>query len=80
MQYIYPKLKQSPSVHSMVPARRPKIKTATLTVRIDPMIKAAAEAAAAHERRSLTSLLEVLILNHCRTLGLTPDPSAKEIR
>ena len=64
----------------MAPARRPKIKTATLTVRIDPLIKAAAEAAAVHERRSLTSLLEVLILNHYRTLGLTPDPSAKEFR
>ena len=64
----------------MAPARRPKIKTATLTVRIDPVIKAAAEAAAVLERRSLTGLLEVLILNHCRTLGISPDSSAKESR
>jgi len=64
----------------MAPARRPKIKTATLTVRIDPVIKAAAEAAAVLERRSLTGLLEVLILNHCRTLGISLDSSAKESR
>lgn len=60
--------------------RRPKVKTATLTVRLDPKIKAAAEAAAEHERRSLTSLLEVLIVNHCRTLGLSPEHFAKESR
>ncbi|KDC14185.1 hypothetical protein AZ20_1115 [Bordetella bronchiseptica E014] len=42
------------------------------------MIKAAAEAAAVLERRSVTGLLEVLILNHCRTLGISPDSQAKE--
>lgn len=60
--------------------RRPKVKTATLTVRIDPRIKAAAEAAAEHDHRSLTSLLEVLIVNHCRALGLSPEHFAKESR
>ncbi len=58
--------------------RRPKIKTATITVRIDPKIKAAAEAAAEHDHRSLTSLLEILIVNHCRVLGLSPEQSSKE--
>ena len=53
--------------------RRPKIKTATLTLRLDPKIKAAAEAAAEKDHRSLTSLLEVLIVNHCRALGLGPE-------
>jgi predicted HicB family RNase H-like nuclease len=62
----------------MVIPRRPKVKTATLTVRIDPKIKAAAEAAALRERRSLTSLLEVLILDHCCALGLSPEQLAKE--
>ena len=61
----------------MVTTRRQKVKTATLTVRLDPRIKAAAEAAAEHEHRSLTSLLEVLIVNHCRTLGLSPEHFAK---
>lgn len=58
--------------------RRPKVKTATLTVRLDPKIKAAAEAAAVWEHRSLTSLLEVLILDHCRALGLSPEHLTKK--
>lgn len=62
----------------MVIPRRSKVKTVMLTVRIDPKIKAAAEAAALRERRSLTSLLEVLILDHCRALGLSPEQLAKE--
>lgn len=33
-----------------------------------------------HDHRSLTSLLEVLIVNHCRTLGLSPEHFAKESR
>jgi len=28
----------------------------------------------------VTGLLEVLILNHCRTLGISPDSRAKEFR
>lgn len=60
--------------------RRPKVKTATLTVRLDPKIKAAAEAAAEHDHRSLTSLLEVLIVNHCRALGLSLEHFPKEPR
>lgn len=60
--------------------RRPKIKTATLTLRLDPRIKAAAEAAAERDHRSLTSLLEVLIVNHCRALGLGPEHFSKEVR
>ena len=61
----------------MPTSRRPKVKTATLTVRIDPKIKAAAEAAAEQDHRSLTSLLEVLIVNHCRTRGLSPERFSK---
>jgi len=64
----------------MATMRRPKVKTATLTVRLDPRIKAAAAAAAEHEHRSLTSFLEMLIVNHCRALGLTPEKAAKEFR
>ena len=59
--------------------RRPKIKTATLSVRLDPKIKAAAEAAAEREHRSLTNFLEVLIVTHCDRLGLGPDRIAKEL-
>lgn len=64
----------------MAITQRPKIKTATLTVRLDPKIKAAAEAAAEYEHRSLTNFLEVLIVNHCQTLGLSPEQFAKEPR
>jgi hypothetical protein len=47
-------------------------------MRLDPKIKAAAEAAAEQDHRSLTSLLEVLIVNHCRALGLNPERFSKE--
>lgn len=64
-----------------MPRGRPKIKTAIMTLRVDPEIKAAAEVAAAQDRRSLTNLVEVLLVNHCKTLKLyPPQDSAKEIR
>lgn len=59
-------------------SRRPRVKTATMTLRLDPKIKAAAEAAAEQEHRSITSLIEVLILNHCRAIGVDPAKSVKE--
>lgn len=59
-------------------SRRPKVKTATKTLRLDPKIKAAVEAAAEQEHRSITSLIEVLILNHCRAIGLSPGQAVKE--
>jgi hypothetical protein len=46
-----------------------------MTLRVDPEIKAAAEKAAAQDRRSLTSLVEVLLVNHCRNLNLYPITS-----
>jgi hypothetical protein len=57
MQYMY-----APGV----PAKKRKTKTAVLTIRLDPRIKAAAEIAAEREHRSVTGFIEVLILNHCR--------------
>ena len=44
----------------------PKLKTATMTLRIEPAVKAAAKLAARADRRSVASLIEVLILGHCR--------------
>ena len=44
-----------------------------MTLRIDPEIKAAAEKAAARDRRSLTNLVEVLLVDHCRSLDLYPS-------
>tara|TARA_R110001599_G_scaffold64023_3_gene179209 strand:- start:868091 stop:868276 length:186 start_codon:yes stop_codon:yes gene_type:complete len=51
---------------------RQKVKTATVTLRVDPEIKAAAEQAAAQDHRSLTNLIEVLLLAHCKNLNLYP--------
>lgn len=62
----------------VMPIRRPKVKTATMTFRVDPKIKAVAEAAAEKEHRSITSLVEVLILKHCRLVGIIPGRKVKE--
>jgi predicted HicB family RNase H-like nuclease len=52
-----------------------------MTLRVDPEIKAAAEKAAAQDRRSLTSLVEVLLVAHCTELNLFPLPTTtKESR
>lgn len=59
-------------------SRRPKVKTATMTLRLDPKIKAAVEAAAEQEHRSITSFIEVLILNHCRAIGVSPVQTLKD--
>jgi predicted HicB family RNase H-like nuclease len=41
-----------------------RLKTATLSLRIDPDLKLAAEKAAAADRRSLTSLIEKLLSDY----------------
>jgi predicted HicB family RNase H-like nuclease len=48
-----------------VAAEPDEAKTAVITLRVTPRLKAIAEVAARREHRSLTSLIEVLILNHC---------------
>lgn len=44
---------------------RPKLKTTTLTVRIEPKVKEALASAANAERRSLANMLEVAVLAYC---------------
>jgi predicted HicB family RNase H-like nuclease len=58
-----------------MPPGKPKIKTAVMTMRVSPQVKAAAEIAAQHERRSVTSLVEVLIINHCKALNIDLENS-----
>jgi predicted HicB family RNase H-like nuclease len=59
-------------------AEAEKAKTAVITLRVTPRLKAAAEIAARREHRSLTSLIEVLILNHCERLDVAaPDMLAR---
>lgn len=50
-----------------MPRVRSKTKTMTVTLRVTPQLKAAAEVAADRDHRSLTGLIEVLILNHCKS-------------
>ena len=60
-----------------MPGGKAKKKTAVMTFRVSPMVKAAAERAAEHERRSVTNLVEVLILDRCKALNIQiapPDP------
>ena len=52
-----------------------KKKTAVMTLRVDPTVKAAAKRAAEHDRRSVTNLVEVLILDRCRALNIPIDAS-----
>lgn len=48
---------------------RPRLKTTTLTVRIEPQTKEALTAMAHAERRSLANMLEVIVLERFRNYG-----------
>jgi len=48
------------------------LKTATLNLRIDPDLKAAADKAAADDQRSLTSLIEKLLTDYLKKNGYLP--------
>jgi hypothetical protein len=54
---------------------REKRKTAVVTLRIEPRLKAAAEKAADRDQRSLTNFIEVLIVERCKTLNIKLDAS-----
>jgi hypothetical protein len=45
-------------------------KTATLNLRIDPMLKEGIRIAAEREHRSVANLIEVLIRQHCEQVGV----------
>jgi hypothetical protein len=49
-----------------------RIKTAQVNLRLEPTLKEAAEKAATDDRRSLTGLIEKLLVDHLRTLGYLP--------
>lgn len=52
---------------------RAQSKTATLTLRIDPQVKALLTAAADADRRSLSNMLEVIVLGYCEQHGIAAD-------
>lgn len=53
------------------------LKTETITVRIEPAVKAGLKTAAEQERRSLANMIEVMIRDYCGRSGIPIDkPSA----
>lgn len=61
-------------------SRGPKTKTTTVTLRVTPALKAAAERAATLDHRSLTGLIEVLIIKHCNDQKIPLDSQIEEVR
>lgn len=53
-------------------------KTATLNLRIDPILKEAVREAALRERRSIANMVEVLIQQHCERMGI-PIPEQQSM-
>lgn len=48
----------------------PAKKTATMNLRVDPVIKEAARIAATKEHRSIANMIELLIREHCEQVGI----------
>lgn len=53
-------------------------KTATLNLRIDPLLKEAARIAAEKDHRSVANLIELLIRRHCEANGI-PIPEQTDL-
>jgi hypothetical protein len=51
-----------------------RTKTAQVNLRIRPELKEAAERAATEDQRTLTSLVEKLLMDHLRDKGYLPRP------
>ena len=56
----------------------PPQKTATLNLRVNPMIKEALREAAQRENRSIANMIEVLIRRHCEAEGI-PIPEQQAL-
>lgn len=50
-------------------------KTEALSVRVEPRIKQALQAAAEREMRSLANMLEVMVVDYCRARSIAVDTS-----
>ena len=50
-------------------------KTATLTIRVDPILKEALRAAAQAEHRSIANMIEMMIREHCEKHGIAIEQS-----
>ncbi len=49
----------------------PAKKTTTLNLRIDPGLKEALREASQRDHRSIANMIEVLILRHCKEVGVS---------
>jgi predicted HicB family RNase H-like nuclease len=58
--------------------KKRKNKTAMLTMRVDPQIKAAAQLAAERDHRSLTSFIEILVLKYCEEAGIDTEAQKRK--
>ena len=61
------------------------VKTETVTVRIEPAVKAGLKAVAEQERRSLANMIEVMIRQYCDGAGVQigdpkAEPQARKVR
>lgn len=54
-------------------------KTEVISVRVPPDVKAALVSAAAGERRSMATMLEVMVLDYCKAHGFGPTTDAAAI-
>jgi hypothetical protein len=57
----------------------PKIKTDTLTFRVEPRVKRALQIAAERERRSLANMIEVMVLEYCEKRGFFHETRSKPL-
>ena len=54
-----------------------RLKDETLSIRTSAEIKQLLRLAAERERRSVASMIEILVLEYARTHGLKPDPQGE---
>jgi uncharacterized protein (DUF1778 family) len=54
-------------------------KTKAMTLRVTPDFKRLVDEAARLEKRSRTNLIEKLVLDHCRTVGLATPATARPV-
>lgn len=50
-----------------------RIKTTQISIRVEPAFKAAVDAAAQLDSRSIGSLIEKLLRDHLKAIGIDPD-------
>lgn len=60
----------------------PVTKTEVVSIRVPPDVKVALVTAAELERRSLATMVEVMVLDYCKSHGIagTPPPASKPVK